>query len=425
MSLVRHHVESNWNLIKNIFFLGLTQMVNFASPLIVTPFLLRTIGVEKFGVVILAQTVMNFTTILTEYGFNLTSTQAVSVNRDDMPFLDRIYAEVLTTRFFLVLIGLLLIVGLTYVVPIFSAYRTLFLLSYTIVIGRSLLPTWFFMGIEKMQIMTYFNVVSRLIAYSGIFLFIHQISDFYYINLIWGIGDIVVGIYCVFFLRRRFQLITRFVLRRQIIFTQLREGWAIFLTNGLNAFYMNSGLLILSLFATERLLGLYAVAEKIMLLGKQLFGVITQATYPHACRLAAQSQATFTRFLQVEFYGCVVLFTAVGLGFFFFADPIVAVFVGQAEPQTADILRYLAFVPLIVSLNLPPYHAMVVHQFKKSYLTIIGLGALLNVIVNFALVPIYLTGGTIAAIFATELFVTVSFHVVLYRWHPRYRMQYL
>ncbi len=373
----------------------------------------------------LAQGVMNFTVILTDYSFNLTSTQSASVRRNDLPFLNQLYNDVTSVRLFLVIIGFILILFLTFVIPNFSDNRYLFLLSYAIVVGKFLIPVWFLMGIEKSHIITYANTISRLITYSLIFTLVKSKGDYIIINLLWATGEIIIGLIGISFIKKNYKISTNLTFKWKPIQVQLHDGWAVFSTNALNALYINSNLFILSIFANGQILGSYAVAEKVMLLIKQIYGVLTQATYPYACRLAVVSQKEFNRFLTYEFYSCLIIFTGLGLLCFGEANTLIKFIVGKENSEAASLLRYLSFIPLIISLNLPAYQTLVINRFNRSYLPIIGVGAILNLLLNFLLVPLYLAIGTTISIAITEIFITVGLHVILFNKHTDKRLSLL
>jgi O-antigen/teichoic acid export membrane protein len=111
----------------------------------------------------------------------------------------------------------------------------------------------------------------------------------------------------------------------------------------------------------------------------------------------------------------------VGLFIIYCRGIITQLILGYHQKEVSDYLLFLSFVPLIVSLNVPAYQALLIHKKKWGYSTIIILGAILSVLLNLIFTPIFLAKGTIISIIITELFVTFGLHFVIYFKYSKYR----
>ena len=67
---------------RNIASLGFLQFTNYLVPIIVIPILLNRIGLEKYGIISLAQGIMNILVAITDYGLNLTGTRLISQSKN-------------------------------------------------------------------------------------------------------------------------------------------------------------------------------------------------------------------------------------------------------------------------------------------------------------------------------------------------------
>ncbi|HHI03288.1 MAG TPA: flippase, partial [candidate division Zixibacteria bacterium] len=75
--------EKYGRLIENFFSLSILQGANYLLPLITLPYLVRVFGAEGYGQVMFAYSFIQYFVILTDYGFNLSATRSVSVNREN------------------------------------------------------------------------------------------------------------------------------------------------------------------------------------------------------------------------------------------------------------------------------------------------------------------------------------------------------
>lgn len=69
--------------LKNLISLATVQGLNYLLPLLTLPYLVRVVGVDKFGVLSLATVVIAFFIVVTDYGFNYTATREISLNKSN------------------------------------------------------------------------------------------------------------------------------------------------------------------------------------------------------------------------------------------------------------------------------------------------------------------------------------------------------
>ena len=77
------NTEYKKRLLGNFFSLSVLQVFTYILPLITFPYLVKVLGVDKFGLVMFAQAFLMFFNILTDYGFDLSATREVSIHRDN------------------------------------------------------------------------------------------------------------------------------------------------------------------------------------------------------------------------------------------------------------------------------------------------------------------------------------------------------
>ncbi|MET0300426.1 MAG: flippase [Flavitalea sp.] len=397
------------------------QATNFILPLLVFPYLIRVVGVEKFGLISFAQAVTAYLMVFTDYGFNLSATREIAINKSDQKKLISIIDAVFTTKFFLCIVGLLALVLSVLLFPKLRDEWLLFILSFTMVIGYMLQPIWFFQGMEQMRYIAYLNLITKLLFTGLVFVFIRTPSDYLLANLFQGLGSIASALISLWVVRKKFGF-TIHLAGLQQVKHQLKSGWHIFVSNFSINVYINSNLFILAVFANNTIIGYYSIAEKVIFALRQLLGVFSQVVYPYICNLTLQSHSKIQRFFKMVYTPFAIFIFIICALLCMFSDQVVVILAGKQVAEISRLIRILSFVPFIVLLNIPAYQTLLAYNFKQSYSSILTIGSVLNIILNFILSYTFSATGTAAAVIITEIFITAGLYLILETRHSRYSL---
>ena len=96
-------------LLSNFFSLSVLQGVNMILPLLTLPYLVRTLGVENFGLVNFALSIIMYFHILVSFGFELSATREVSIHRENLDKVSEIFSAVMMIKTIFMFISLLIL----------------------------------------------------------------------------------------------------------------------------------------------------------------------------------------------------------------------------------------------------------------------------------------------------------------------------
>ena len=99
------------------------KQIKFERNLITFPYLVRILGIEKYGLLMFAQAFMAYFSLIADYGFNLSGTREVSLNRNNIVKLSRIYNSILSTRIGLTILGFIIMALIVFSIDKFSKVR--------------------------------------------------------------------------------------------------------------------------------------------------------------------------------------------------------------------------------------------------------------------------------------------------------------
>lgn len=388
--------------LKNFGALGMVQLTNYLLPLITIPYLIRVLGLEKFGMISVAQAVLLYFAIITDYSFNITTTQEISLKRKDNQELGFVVSKTLVAKTFLLGLSFSMVLILTNSVSYFYELRKLYLFGFLIVLSQTYFPMWFFQGIEKLQYVTFLNFLSRALMTLLIFLVIKTPDDYLLVIPIYSMGGILssfIGLILIFF---KYNLSFKTPPWNEIV-KSLKEGFPIFISSVSSNTYTNSFIFFLNIFASELIVGMFAVVDKIILVFRQLSVVFAQSIYPTLCRLRFESdravynviRSTGSLFLILNFCGSFFLV--------FFSKFILLVLTGNSDsPDLALILKISSILPPLIGMNLILNQLLLVYNFKNRFMFTSVMFAFISMFLNVIIVPNFGIIGSMAALILTE-----------------------
>lgn len=406
-------IESNKVLFKNFTSLSILQIANYIFPLITLPYLVRVLGPEKYGLVSFASAFAAYFTILTDYGFNLSATQEISINRNDTNRIAEIFSSVFTLKILFFCLSSLIFFVVIFLVPQFHEHLLLFFVSFFSVLGTALFPLWFYQGIEKMNYILVITVSVRVIITVLIFVFIQNENDFVKLATLNTTAQFVIGLFGLMIVLKKFQ-INYFIPKVALLKEQLKAGWNLFLSTVWINLYTTSNVFILGLFAPANVVGYFAAADKIRMAFQGILSPMSQSVFPYVNKLLSESYERFISFNKKLFKIALTVGMIISIILFLFAVPLVNLVLGKDYQSSILVLKIIAWLPLVIFLsNVLGIQTMLPLNKQKSFAIILFFAAVINLILSFILVPKYFEIGTSISVLVTEIFVTMGFFVFI------------
>lgn len=393
-------------LLSNFSYLSIIEVSNYILPFIAIPYIVRVIGVEKYGVIMFAYAVMAFFEIIINWGFKYIATKHISIHRDDNYELSKYFWGVICTQLFLSVISFTLFALLLTFIDRFNQETTVFLLSFAMVIGKVFFPIWFFQGIEKMKYIAIFTMISRIIYTLMIFLFVESSSDYTLIPLFNASSYLILAVFSIFFIHRRFGVkVIQPSLKN--IKTHLIDGWHIFLSSISNTLYTSINTVLLGLLTNYSAVGLLSLATTISSAITKIARVFSRVTFPHIAKFSDDKKrlTSKARTLFKAYFSALVF---VGFVTALSASTVIPLVYGPGKEEAIFLLQILA-----ISLMLEPLGSFFTSYLViKSQSNIVAKVAFYTMIVNLIfIVPAIYFFNVIGVVVVK--FIVVSFHTLI------------
>lgn len=406
-------MSSSKRLIENITSLYVLQGVNYLLPLIVLPYLVRTLGAEKFGLIAFTQALMQYFILLTDYGFNLTATKKIASNKNDSEMMSKVCSNVLVIKFSLLALSFLLLLILVFGFSKFRQDWQVYLVSYILVVGNALFPIWFFQGIEQMKMITIINMIGKTITTLGIFWLVKNKADFVLAAFMQALGFGIIGVLglCAMF------YIGKVSIKRPTykeVKEEMTDGWHVFISTAAVSLYSASNIFLLGIFSNNITVGYFSAGDKVVKALNGLNSPIFQSIYPHVNALCSRSQIEAKRFLQKISRYLGIGNLSLSVLTFISAPFIVHLLFGKDFQPAIEVIRWMSILPFIVAINvILGAQTMLTFGLNKSLSQILISAGIFNLILIIPLIHLYAAQGAAMALTTTEILVSILMVVTL------------
>ena len=403
------------DVVRNYTFLTLIQAVNILVPLVTTPYIIRVVGAENFGKTVVCQAFLVFPITLCEFGFNVTGSRDVAIQKTDLRALSRTFSEIIGTKVLLILVSFCLFIGALCLVPIFNSEKLLYVLSLTLLISGTFDPLWFFIGAEEMRFMAYVNLLNKAVYFASIFLIVKSPSDYIWLNFILGFSGIVSLVVGYIYLFRRFKLS---LIRPtwQAIFHRIKQNAPIFASSLAVQSCLAASVLILRVFQSDYVVGIFGLVQRIITLARTLLTSLAMAAYAKVCTAINRGDRAALISLFKNAYLPFIALLIIGLSIGYALSPfVIYFFLGKIEDNAVLLLRGHLLVPLIVVLNIPPTLFIQALDKRRLYFVIVSITAFFSLFLTWFLTRQFDMWGTMWATILSEIILVIGVWIGAWR----------
>jgi len=334
--------------ISNLFHLGSVQATNVLLQLILIPLVLKRVGLEANGYVLIALSLSGFISILLNYASNQTGPIDVKLSIGDVVATEKSLAPLFGIRFMFFVLYLVVAIG-SYLLH-FSFSVFLFGIS-SLVFSEVINPYIYFLGLEQLKYYNIANLFSRVISFFLIFHFILDPSYAPFVNSLVGISQLLgFGLLWVYLFKTK--RITKGVFSFRGTAFALRKNFPLTVSNLAVHLQQSIYLYGLGFMGNPVVLGAYAIADKIIWGARMLIIAFSNSIYPMAIEIHHGSYQEWLTFRKQVNKILFFLLLGLGLLIFIFA-PIIAIWLSNSKDQVLVIsfIRGISIVPLIIGLN--------------------------------------------------------------------------
>lgn len=393
---------------KNYIYNLVFQLLQIILPIITVPYLSRILGADGIGIQSFTCSIQNYFILFSYLGIALYGQREIASIRDNIKQRSIVFSELFIIKTISVIICLCL----------YFLFCNLFLIEYQkffIILSIEIFAvifdiSWFYQGLEDFKFITVRNIIFKIIPIVLIFIFVKSKNDLYKFIFI-SVVCTFIGNICLFpglknkltkinlsdiNLKRHIKSILIIFLPQIAIqvYTVLDKTMIGFLTNNIfeNGFYEQSVKIIKMILTIITSLGT-VIIPRISFLNKN------------------KNTVEINLILSKVFSFVFLLAFPMIFGIISISDFLVPIFLGQDFIKSIPIINVLSLLFLAIGLNnvIGMQYLIPCHR-EKTFTITVCIGALINFLLNFFLIPKYKAlGAAIASVIAESSITIIQF----------------
>lgn len=393
------------------------QFLTIILPLATSPYLSRVLGAEKLGIFSFSNSVVNYFTLFAALGVMNYGTRTIAECIDDKEKRTRCFCEIYLLQLFSSLLALL-----AYITYIFLFCKENQLVAFVFI--GSLLSVfldinWFYFGIENFRLTVNRNIVIKLLSIISIFLFVKSANDLWiYTLIIVGSSSVSNGL-LFFFLPKYIELkkITKYVQVKNCL-KHIKPNLLLFIPLLAMTVYHLMDKVMLGLMSDYVQSGYYYNSDKIVNTPVGFIHAFCNVMLP---RIVATSECNCEDNKNTLFFlslkGIGFATSAIAFGIAGIAPVFVPLFFGNEFSDCSMLITVLAPVLIIKGYCYVARMLYLIPQKKERiYILSVVVGAAINLVLNYILIPLYHALGAVIGTLGAEFFSCLIQYIVMSKY---------
>lgn len=398
------------SLTNNAILNSFRQVSSMLFSMITFPYVSRIIQATNYGKVSFISSLMGYFSLIASLGISNYAIRQGTRLRDNQRELSYFANQIFSINFYSTLIAYLLLF-ITYCFwSKLQNYSLLILIQAPIIILTTLGVEWVYTIYEDYLYITIRSVLMQLVSLCGILMFVKNVNDYLIYALIITISSGGANVFNFIHSKKylNLKLVTKLDLKKH-----LPPILALFSSAIMISIYVNSDITIIGILKDNRDVGVYTVSVKIYTILKQLLSAVIVVTLPHLSYLLGQNQIKKYRLLMNKILQTLLVFVIpLSIGLILEGKNIIRLIGGNGYLNGTFSLQILS-VTIVFSLlgSFITTAVLLPYGQERKILLITSVSAVINLILNFVLIPIGgINGSAFTTMIAELLVATLSFY---------------
>lgn len=378
------------------------KMSSFIFPLITFPYVSRVLGAVGNGKVSFATSVIYYFSMIATLGIPTYGVKICAQYREDKEKLSKTVKELLIIESLAMIVSYIIFFIALYFVPRLREEKTLMLINSATILLTVFGVEWFYQAIEQYDYITFRNLVFKIISISLMFLLVHETEDYVLYGAINVLGTVGSNILNILRLRKLVDFKTKCTIQ---LSQHIRPVFMLFMLSAASMVYTSLDTTMLGFMKDDAAVGYYNAAVKLKNILVSLVTSLGTVLLPRLSNsLANKDMIAFNRLIKKSFNFVLLMSIPLTIYCIIEASDCINFLAGSGYQQAILPMQLISIAIIFIGLsNIIGIQILI--PCGKENLTVLStvVGAIVNIILNSILIPLYSAAGAALATTIAEL----------------------
>lgn len=382
----------------------LYQILLVILPLITAPYISRTLGATAVGVYSYTYSVAYYFLLIAMLGIGNHGNRSIAAVRDDRKKLNKTFSSIYSLQ--VITFSIAILAYAIYLVLFVKDNRLIVLLQLIYVTSGLFDIGWLFFGLEQFKLTVARNTLIKISTVVLMFVFVHKPSDLWKYTLIMSAGTLFSQAYLWLYVKKYVSFEKCSV---KEITSNIKPVLILFIPVLAYSIYKVMDKIMLGNMSSYDQVGFYNNAEKIINIPMGIITALGTVMLPRMSNIVANGdKKRVDDYIRISAKLVTLLSSAIAFGLMGVSSVLAPVFFGDEFIACGEIIRLLSVTVFFIAwANVIRTQYLIPNKRDSIYLTSTMVGAILNLIINWMLIPKYQANGaafgTIVAEFSVML----------------------
>ena len=382
---------------KNTIFLMLYEVAMYLAPLITAPYIARVLGTYGTGIYSYTYSIASYFILFIQLGVSLYGRREIASKKRKKEVSITFFEIFISISIMFTLVSILYFIMMY---GVFYEYKKYLIFQYFMLISAWLDISWLFFGLEDFKVAVSRNLIVKFLSMILVFIFIKNSTYIskYKINM--TLSNLLCVVVMWISIRKHINIVK---VSKKGIFKHFKGLLKLFVPVLAIQLYSITDKLCLGLISTVDSVGIYENVYKISRVPVSVITAIGTVMLPRITKIVSSGEKTQAK-KYIDKSLSITLIFAIGCAFGLIAVSanFVLLYLGKDFKEGINVLKLLSLVLMFIAWgNVFRMQYILPNKLDNIYIKSVIIGAVVNIVLNLALIPKYSgTGAAIASVIA-------------------------